>query len=89
MWASATQWGEFGDSTCFEAVEATRKVQGRDVTDTVSWRAYREGVYQRLKVLLTKVVQPSLTFTNAGDSRGIRSDFPALRGLLPALGRML
>ena len=62
---------------------------GRDVTDTVSWRAYREGVYQRLKVLLTKVVQPSLTFTDAGDSRGIRSDFPALRGLLPALSRML
>ena len=48
MWASAAQWGEFGDSPCFEAGEATRKVQGRNMADTVSWWAFREGVYQRL-----------------------------------------
>jgi hypothetical protein len=89
MWTSAAQWGEFGDSPCFEAGEATRKVQGRNMADTVSWWAFREGVYQRLKVLLTHILQPPFTLTNAGNRRGIWGDFPTLSWLLPALGRVL
>jgi hypothetical protein len=61
MWTSAAQWGEFGDSPCFVAGEATRKVQGRNVAGTVSWSAYREGFYQRLKVSRALQVQVNRT----------------------------